>query len=150
MFKIVKNLPLPEEKKVASAKGRSSIYPFGNMEIGDCMKFDAESVKDVKFKKVYNSAMGFARRHGVDYRFSFAEIKPGVYGCWKLKLDPGEQKERRRKRRTNAELMSIRYEDIMDAMNKSGSTAGAAKMVGLTPRTFSRLKEMYEKGLLKK
>jgi hypothetical protein len=91
MFKIVKNLPIPEEKKGASSKGRSPIYPFGDMEIGDCMKFDAESVRDVKFKKVYNSAMGFARRHGGDYRFSFAEIKPGVYGCWKVKVDSGDQ-----------------------------------------------------------
>jgi molybdenum-dependent DNA-binding transcriptional regulator ModE len=46
--------------------------------------------------------------------------------------------------------MSIKYEDIMVAISKAGSVAGAAKLVGLTPRTFTRLKEMYENGLIKK
>lgn len=145
MFKVVKNLPIPEAKKITGSKGRTSIYPFGEMEIGDCMKFEASSVGDSMFKKVYNSAMSHARRHSGDYKFTFAEIKPGVFGCWKVKLKSGEERPKKRKRRTNAEIMSVKHEDIREALKKGVTIAGAAKIVDLNPRTFLKLKRMYEK-----
>lgn len=150
MFKIVKNLPIPEEKKTQGSKGRSSIYPFGEMEVGDCLKFDVRSSNEPQFKKIYSAAMSYARRHSGDYKFMFAEIKPGLFGCWKVRLKPGEEKAGRRRRKTKAEIMSIKYEDMDRAMKEGGSTAGAAKILGLSHRTFTRLKEMYEKGLVKK
>ena len=146
MFKILKNIPIPEKKSSTSRKGRTSIYPFGEMEIGDCIRFEANSIRDNEYKKVYNSAMGFARRYKGDYRFTFAEVRPGVFGCWKVKAE-NEPKEAspRKGRRTNAEIMNVKQEDIMKALKKSNSMAGAARSVGLSVKTFLRLKHKYDK-----
>jgi transcriptional regulator with GAF, ATPase, and Fis domain len=140
-FKIVKNLPIPS-RRPGSYLGRSSVYPFAEMEIGDCLKFEARSTRDSSYRRIYNSARSHARRRDCQYEFKFAQLDDENFGCWKVKKGsvPSEAKERRR-RRTWAEINSIPAESIMEALQTEGTVAGAARRVGLSPRTFTRLLE---------
>lgn len=139
-FKIVKDLPIPERKS-GHIHGRSSMYPFFEMEIGDCLKFEASSTRDLNYRRLYNSARSHTRRKDCDYEFKFAQIDDNTFGCWKVKKNGFEGKRERRRRRTAAEINSIPMDAIREALHTEGTIAGAARRVGLSPRTFTRLIE---------
>lgn len=140
-FNIVKNLPIPKNRPTGH-QGRSSIYPFREMEVGDCLKFDAKTTGDANYRKIYNSARSHARRTGCPYEFKFAQIDDGTFGCWKIERNESEiGKRERRRRRTADEINSIPMQSLKDALHEEGTVAGAARRVGISPRTFIRLIE---------
>lgn len=140
-FSIVKNLPIPQGKPSAG-QGRSSIYPFREMEIGDCLKFEAKSTSDSGYRKIYNSARSHTRRTGCTYEFKFAQLDDRTFGCWKVeRSDSGSGMRERRRRRTADEINSIPLQSITEALHTEGTVAGAARRVGVSPRTFMRLME---------
>lgn len=140
-FDIVKNLPIPAKRK-GNPHGRSSLYPFAEMEVGDCLKFEATGTKDMNYRRIYNSARSHTRRKDCEYDFRFAQIDDRHFGCWKIRKNEvrGDKPERRR-RRTASEINSIPIHMIKEAWHTEGSVAGAARRVGLSPRTFTRLIE---------
>lgn len=140
-FDIVKNLPIPQ-RKPGQVHGRSPMYPFFEMEIGDCLKFEASSTRDLNYRRLYNSARSHTRRKDCPYEFKFAQIGEGTFGCWKVVRNSTESgKRERRRRRTAAEINSIPVESIKEALHSEGTIAGASRRVGLSPRTFIRIVE---------
>jgi transcriptional regulator with GAF, ATPase, and Fis domain len=142
-FSIVKNLPIPQGLPSA-AQGRSSIYPFREMEMGDCLKFEAESTSDTRYRKIYNSARSHARRTGCQYEFRFAQLDERTFGCWKVeRSESGQGSRERRRRRTAVEINSIPLRNITEALHNEGTVAGAARRVGISPRTLMRLMDRF-------
>jgi hypothetical protein len=139
-FDIVKNLPIPV-RKAGNPHGRGSLYPFAEMEIGDCLKFEASGTKDMNYRRIYNSARSHTRRKDCGYEFRFAQLDDRHFGCWKTAKGEGRQKGERRRRRTASEINSIPVHMIKEAWHTEGSVAGAARRVGLSPKTFIRLME---------
>ena len=138
-FNIVKDLPIPKGRP-STAQGRNSIYPFREMEMGDCLKFEAKSTSDSNYRKIYNSARSHTRRTGCPYDFKFAQIDDCTFGCWKVeKTEDYSEKRGRRRRRTADEINSIPVQSITEALHTEGTVAGAARRVGVSPRTFIRL-----------
>jgi len=140
-FTIVKDLPMPKGRKSAG-RGRGSIYPFKEMEIGDCLKFIAKNTEDTEYRKIYNSARSHTKRSECDYDFRFARLdeEDNMFGCWKVqKIEGGEEKRIRRRRRTAKEIESIPLEELINAFKTEGTLAGASRRVGLSPKTFLRL-----------
>lgn len=145
-FRIVKGLPIPRE-----SAGKKNKYPFDEMEVGDCLKFEATSRLDDGFKRIYASAFYHARKSGSGFNFRFAKIDDRHYGCWKVAVakrgeagSEGRSKSRgepkaKRKRRTMAEIRSIPVEAIREAWHSEGTVAGAARKVGLHPSTYERI-----------
>jgi hypothetical protein len=87
MFEIIKNLPIPEKVAKQKHARREPKYPFKDMEIGDCLAFNAEGVKDPVYKKIYGSAMSYARRIKEGYTFRFGQIEEGKFGFWKIESE---------------------------------------------------------------
>lgn len=58
MIKIDSDIPVPSE---AANKGRTSVYPFGNMKVGD--SFFTETEKE----RLRPAATQYARRNGVKF-----------------------------------------------------------------------------------
>jgi len=140
-FSIVKDLPIPKERP-SSVQGRNSIYPFREMEMGDCLKFEAKGTSDPNYRKIYNSARSHTRRTGCPYEFKFVQIDDCTFGCWKVeRTDDSPGKRGRRRRRTADEINSIPAHSITEALHTEGTVAGAARRVGVSPRTFIRLME---------
>lgn len=140
-FDIVKNMPIPQKSR-RGGTGRSSLYPFAEMEMGDCLKFEAASTKDINYRRMYTSAKSHTRRKECPYDFRFAQIDDKHFGCWKVdKSGHGSESKERRHRRKASEINSIPINVIMEAWETAGSVAGAARKVGLSPRTFMRLME---------
>lgn len=140
-FDIVKNMPIPQKVRKGGS-GRSSVYPFAEMEMGDCLKFEASSPKDMSYRRMYTSARSHTRRKECTYDFRFAQIDEKHFGCWKVERTQAEPDRKRvRHRRKASEINSIPPTAIMEAWETAGSVAGAAKKVGLSPRTFMRLIE---------
>lgn len=147
MFEIIKGLPIPEKKSSLKDWKRASKYPFGEMEIGDCIKFKAEGFKDPNFKKVYGSAMSYARRVKKGFRFVFAQIEPGVFGCWKVETNKsiGEESPTPNvKLRKRADTTGITKQMLISALENQGSMVGASNVLGISTRTFSRLKQKFD------
>lgn len=135
-FEIEKGVPMPK----VSHKGRNSVYPFREMEVGDCLKFAAKETADPEYRKIYNSAKSHVRRSSPDYDFRFARIDGNTFGCWKVRAgDAREGVKVRRRRRTAAEIESIPAEAVRNALASEGTFAGAARIVGVSPRTLVRL-----------
>jgi hypothetical protein len=147
MFEILKNLPVPQ-KYVATKNGpRASKYPFETMEIGDCLAFPAESIKDLEYRKIYGSAMSFARRVKKGYTFRFGKIEEGKFGCWKIESDkPNKQgdnvESRKYKERTSTN--NITKEMLIAAFESEGTLSGASRALNISSRTLSRLKLKYQ------
>lgn len=140
-FSVVKNLPIPKGMDEAH-QGRNAIYPFREMDLGDCIRFEAEGSSDSSYRKIYNSARSHMRRTGCPYEFRFARIDDRTFGCWKVDRDAeGSGKPERRRRRTALEIDSIPVETLKGALQDEGTVAGAARRVGISPRTFMRLVE---------
>lgn len=137
-YDIVKGLPIPEEQ-AGRGGGRESVYPFDEMAMGDCIKFEAADKLSDSYRRIYFAARANARRRDSDYDFRFAQIDKRHFGCWKVKREEGERPLVRRKRRTKVELDSITARSLSDALHTEGTLAGAAKRVGLHPITFRRL-----------
>ena len=138
-FDIVKNMPIPQKTK-KGGPGRTSAYPFAEMEIGDCLKFEATSTKDVNYRRMYTSAKSHTRRKECPYDFRLAQIDDRHFGCWKVeKVQLGTESRQRRHRRKASEINSIPVDVIKEAWETAGSVAGGAKKVGVSPRTFMRL-----------
>lgn len=135
-FSIVKGLPLPEER-AKGAMGRKGIYPFREMEVGDCLRFSASGTSDPVYRKIYSSAKSHSRRAGGAYEFRFAPVGEGEFGCWKV--EPSGSGSVRRRRRSAAEIGAISAEAVRTALESEGTVAGAARMVGVSPRTLVRL-----------
>ena len=146
MFEIVKGLPIPEKKSLRNWK-RHNKYPFGQMEVGDCIKFSAAGLKDPEYKKIYGSATSFARRVNDGTKFRFAEIEPGVYGCWKInaesKNSAGGQSETSRVRK-RADTSIITKDMLIAALESQGTLLGASRSLGVSSRTLTRLKQKFE------
>jgi len=47
MFEIIKNLPIPEKIAKSKHARREPMYRFKDMEIGDCLAFNVENVKEI-------------------------------------------------------------------------------------------------------
>lgn len=137
-FDIVKNLPVPKTTK-SGEKGRNSLYPFHNMEIGDCLKFECTGRETDSYRRIYQAARNHLKRWDSDYDFHFAQIDESHFGCWKVKKDANSSKSPKRVRRTNAELYSISAQSVHEALVSEGTYAGAARRLGLHPLTFMRL-----------
>lgn len=148
MFEIIKNLPIPETKKTKTGSGRESIYPFRTMEIGDCLAFNAENVKDPVYKKIYGSAMSFARRAKEGYSFKFAMIETGKFGCWKVANEKLEKEQpeagEKRNRKNRVSPVHITKDTLIQALENAGTLSGASNMLGVSTRTLSRLKQKFE------
>ena len=140
-FSVVKNLPIPKGESDGH-QGRNAIYPFREMDLGDCIRFEAESSSDSAYRKIYNSARSHMRRSGCPYEFRFARIDDRTFGCWKVDREAaGSGKRERRRRRTALEIDSIPVEKLKQALQDEGTVAGAARKLGLSPRTLVRLVE---------
>ena len=148
MFEIIKNLPIPVKKSNLGSWKRASKYPFGEMEIGDCIAFSATGKKDPNYKKIYGSAMSFARRVKKGYTFTFAQIEEGKFGCWKVSKEDNPEVEitdtnfRNKKKRVST--IHITKEMLIAALEHEGSLSGAARMLNISTRTFSRLKQKFD------
>lgn len=145
-YRIVKGLPIPGESRVGKRK-----YPFVEMDMGDCLKFEASSRFDSNYIKIYSSAVYYSKRRGADYTFTFAKIDDRHYGCWKVaKGRRGEpspegsgrrvsQPKTKRVRRKKSQIESIPVEVLKAAWHSEGTIAGAARRVGLHPSTYERI-----------
>lgn len=149
MFEIIKNLPVPQ-KYVATKKGlRVSKYPFEEMEIGDCLAFPAQSNKDAEYKKIYSSAMVFARRVKKGYTFRFGKIEEGKFGCWKIedenkKNQSGDSETSARKYKQRTSTNKITKEMLIEAFENEGTLTGISRALNISSRTVSRLKIKYQ------
>lgn len=149
MFEIIKNLPIPEKAVKNVHARREPKYPFKNMEIGDCLAFNAESIKDPVYKKIYGSAMSFARRVKEGYTFRFGMIEEGKYGCWKVVSDKQNRNsvtnsDNQEKRRKRASTINITKDMLISALESEGTLNGASRILNISSRTFSRLKQKFE------
>ena len=149
MFEIIKNLPIPEKAVKNVHSRREPKYPFKNMEIGDCLAFNAESIKDPVYKKIYGSAMSFARRVKEGYTFRFGMIEEGKYGCWKVVSDKQNRNSvtnsvKEEKRRKRASTINITKDMLISALESEGTLNGASRILNISSRTFSRLKQKFE------
>lgn len=148
MFEILKNLPVPQ-KYVATKNGRrASKYPFEEMEIGDCLAFPADSIKDPEYKKIYGAAMSFARRVKQGYTFRFGKIEDGKFGCWKIESDkPNKQSNvavEKTQYKKRASTNNITKEMLIAALENEGTLHGASRSLNISSRTFSRLKLKFQ------
>lgn len=151
MYEILKNLPVPEKNAGFKKGKRSNKYPFNDMEIGDCMAFTAEGPKDPIFKKIYGSAMSYARRVKQGYTFRFGKIEENKYGCWKVAsekesltsasqasgINPSKQRQRQ-------STLHITKAMLMTALENEGTLSGASRILNVSSRTISRLKQKFE------
>lgn len=149
MFEIIKNLPIPEKAAKQNHVRREPKYPFKDMEIGDCLAFNAENIKDPVYKKIYGSAMSFARRVKEGYTFRFGMIEEGKYGCWKIASDkqnrnPETDSDKTTKQRKRNSTIHITKDMLIAAMENEGSLAGASRSLNISSRTLSRLKQKFE------
>ena len=149
MFEIIKNLPVPQKYVSDKIGKRASKYPFEDMEIGDCLAFPAESIKDVEYKKIYGAAMGFARRVQKGYTFRFGKIEEGKFGCWKIedekkKNQPSGSEIPARKYKARANTNNITKEMLIAAFESEGTLNGASRLLNISSRTLSRLKLKYQ------
>jgi len=147
MFEIIKNLPVPQKYVTAKNGPRVSKYPFDTMEIGDCLAFSAESIKDPEYRKIYGSAMSFARRVKKGYAFRFGKIEEGKFGCWKIESDKSNKQgdnveSRKYKQRTSTN--NITKEMLIAAFENEGTLSGASRALNISSRTLSRLKLKFE------
>jgi hypothetical protein len=72
MIKIQKDIPHPKGSGSGIAK-----YPFGEMQVGDSF-----SLEGLNAMNVYNSAINYARNHGM--KFSKRTVD-GVTRIWRIK-----------------------------------------------------------------
>lgn len=148
MFEIIKNLPLPVKGRGQRNGRRANKYPFEEMDLGDCLSFNAESQKDPVYKKIYGSAMSYARRVKRGYKFVFGKIEEGKFGCWKVATESEEREIvvdngiRNRKRRS--ETIHITKEMLISALENEGTINGASRILNISTRTISRLKQKFE------
>lgn len=78
MFKIEKGVEAPERR------GKTPLYPFADMTVGDCFKFPAIkrnviSVSAARFNKT-------AKLHGKC--ITIRKIDEDTCGCWLVAIDP--------------------------------------------------------------
>jgi hypothetical protein len=149
MFEIIKNLPIPEKVAKSAHVRREPKYPFKDMEIGDCLAFNAENIKDPVYKKIYGSAMSFARRVKEGYTFRFGMIEEGKYGCWKVVSDKQNRNSvtnsvKEEKLRKRASTINITKDMLISALESEGTLIGASRILNISSRTFSRLKQKFE------
>jgi hypothetical protein len=149
MFEIIKNLPIPEKLTKNNFKRREPKYPFADMEIGDCLAFNAESIKDPTYKKIYGSAMSYARRVKQGYAFRFGRIDETKFGCWKVESKKNvsnaeSPKEAKRTYTKRGMTTHITKEMLISALESEGTLMGASRLLNISSRTFSRLKLKYE------
>lgn len=151
MYQVVKNLPVPEKNINVGKSPRISKYPFEFMEMGDCMIFYADSLKDPNYKKIYGAAQSYARRVKKGFAFRFGKLEEGKYGCWKIPSDNNSSesngvgkssKKSGRKNRTN--VGTITKEMLLGALEHEGTMVGASRLLGISSRTLSRLKQKFE------
>lgn len=150
-FEILKNVPIPENVKDLTGWKRSSKYPFGEMEIGDCIKFKADDNRDINYKRIYSAAMSYARRLQKGFTFVFGKIDEGFYGCWKVQDESNSpvqenenspvQKKKYSKRQSTTHINKTM---LISALERDGSLAGAARDLNISTRTLSRLKKKFE------
>lgn len=147
MFEIVKNLPIPVKEKNFSGWKRANKYPFGEMEIGDCLAFKANGPKDPTYKKIYGSAMSYARRVKKGYRFVFDKIEEGKYGCWKVSVHTDnvtpEPVIKNKSRKSRRSTFHITKEMLISALENDGTLVGASRILNISSRTISRLKQKF-------
>jgi hypothetical protein len=149
MFEIIKNLPVPEKKAARKFAGKEPKYPFAKMEIGDCLAFNSESIKDPIYKKIYGSAMSYARRVKQGYTFRFGQIEEGKFGCWKIEstnskyVSSGDESDSAT-RRKRGNTTQITKDMLITALEHEGSLSGASRLLNISTRTFSRLKQKFE------
>jgi len=150
MFEIIKNLPIPEKIAKSKHARREPKYPFKDMEIGDCLAFNAENVKDPIYKKIYGSAMSYARRVKEGYTFRFGQIEDGKFGCWKVESEKNksvntgsDSSSSSSKRKRNATI-HITKDMLIAAMESEGTLNGASRLLNVSSRTLSRLKQKFE------
>lgn len=149
MFEILKNLPVPQKYVSEKTIGRASKYPFEEMEIGDCLAFPAQSNKDPEYRKIYGSAMGFARRVKKGYTFRFGKIEEGKFGCWKIedekkKNQSSDSETSAGKYKTRVNTNNITKEMLIAAFESEGTLNGASRVLNISSRTLSRLKLKYQ------
>lgn len=145
MFEILKNLPVPEKNVNINSFKRASKYPFEEMEMGDCMAFSATSIKDPVYKKIYGAAQSYARRVKKGFTFRFGKIEEGKFGCWKIECDKNVSKDgKKSSRKQRTDLRTITKEMLLGALEHEGTLNGAARLLGVSSRTLSRLKNKYE------
>ena len=148
MFEIIKNLPIPEKAANQKHPRREPKYPFKQMELGDCLAFNAEGIKDPTFKKIYGSAMSFARRVKEGYTFRFGKIEEGKYGCWKVEstknVRSDEETITSKGKRIRGTTRNITKDVLISALESEGTLSGASRLLNISTRTFSRLKMKYE------
>lgn len=150
MFEIIKNLPVPEKNVNIKNIKKLSKYPFEEMEMGDCMAFGAESIKDPNYKKVYGAAISYARRTKKGFTFRFGKIEEGKFGCWKIPSEKNvvnensEPKGKKTTRRMRSNVKSLTKEMLLGALEHEGSLAGASRLLGISSRTLCRLKQKFE------
>jgi hypothetical protein len=152
MFEIIKNLPVPQKYATEKNGGRASKYPFEEMEIGDCLAFPSNSIKDAEYKKIYGAAMSFARRVKQGYTFRFGKIEEGKFGCWKIESSkpnkqsdvPVEKTQNQTPYKKRASTTNITKEMLIAALENEGTLHGASRSLNISSRTFSRLKLKFQ------
>jgi hypothetical protein len=144
MFEIIKNLPVPEKTVASKMPKRAPKYPFADMEIGDCLAFNAESIKDPVYKNVYGSAMAYARRVREGYTFRFGKIEEGKFGCWKIVSTKNVKVEEPENKRKRNSTINITKDMLISALESEGTLNGASRILNISSRTFSRLKQKFE------
>jgi hypothetical protein len=149
MFEIIKNLPIPEKIAKSKHARREPKYPFKEMEIGDCLAFNAESIKDPIYKKIYGSAMSYSRRVKEGYTFRFGQIEDGKFGCWKIvseknKNNSDSLREQNSKERKRNSTVHITKSMLIAAMESEGTLNGASRLLNISSRTLSRLKQKFQ------
>lgn len=147
MFEIIKNLPIPEKAHSSKHSRRTPKYPFAEMEIGDCLAFNSESIKDPIYKKIYGSAMSYARRVKQGYTFRFGKIEEGKFGCWKIedkKFSASSVSALSNPKRKRANTDFITKDMLISALEGEGTLNGASKLLNISSRTLSRLKLKFD------
>ncbi len=77
-YRIDKLIPIPKKRK--SGIGRTPIYPFGRMKVGDSFFVP---IKNATSKRIYNTSYQYTTRHGGSPRF-IVRIVEGGCRCWRI------------------------------------------------------------------
>jgi len=115
MFEIIKNLPVPEKTVASKMPKRAPKYPFADMEIGDCLAFNA-----------------------------VGKIEEGKFGCWKIVSTKNVKVEEPENKRKRNSTINITKDMLISALESEGTLNGASRILNISSRTFSRLKQKFE------
>lgn len=79
-YKVEKGVPVPRTRR-----GRPRLYPWEQLAVGDSFLVACEEGDKRKtLHRARNAAAMFAKRRGLDWRFSFRQVEGGIR-IWRMK-----------------------------------------------------------------